>query len=420
MGIFEGGLLGKYLNNSYENQKTANQTITSNAKTTSETPKNTTPAKATTETPKASNTESSDKGYTVTPLYQSTSGSKNTRTYRVTDNNTGKSTQTGYANIDAAGLIDYYEEKGQDVPDSLYAIAQYEADNKNTLGSQSGTYYDAFTGSGTLVDRTTGIKVQTTAPSQTVYLNETSEVPKAGDTQNTYTGQGMPTVRDLGNAIGVGIANIPGIGNLWNAAGGAVDTVINTHNSLYESDNLAGIGLGLAADIVLPLDLVKTAKKAADGEEVTGWDVFNTAVDIVGLIPGVGWLAKGAIKTAKTAVPAMGAVLNLTLNTDDVEDTPQTPNNPDTPTPQTPETPYNPETPGTDEDDGTSNLFAFLAGLIAGQNGSGSNSPGGGSSEPMEQYTVTEAKPDFTQYLPLIAVIGGVVLLGVVASRRET
>lgn len=415
--------------------------------------------------PSTSNTGSTqdkgtqDKGLTVTPLYQSTSGNKNTRTYRVTDNNTGKSTQTAYANIDAAGLIDYYTEKGQTeyVTPSLQAIAQYEADNKNTPGSESGTYYDAFSSSGTLVDRSTGIKSAVTAPSQTVYLSDKSGTPTASNAPDTYTGQRMPTFGDLGKAIGDGMSSIPVVGDIWNTAGQAVgsawetagqavDTVLGAHDSLYESDNLVENGVGLITDIFLPLDLAKTAKKAADGGEVTGWDVFNSVVDIVGLIPGVGWAAKGAVKAVGKTVPWIGAGLNLTLNddisetpTDDIREesnavkllrealngdgadtpvlptlTPTTPGIPDVPS--TPSTPGTPDTPTDAGDDG--DLLAFLAGLITGQSGSGGNSPGGGGMTE-QTYIEPEAKSNITQYLPLIAVIGGVVLLGVLASRKE-
>lgn len=389
--------------------------------------------KKSTASPSTSNTGSTqDKGHTVTPLYQSTSGSKNTRTYRVTDNNTGKSTQTAYAGIDAAGLIDYYTEKGQteNVTPALQAIAQYEADNKNTPGSESGTYYDAFSSSGTLVDRSTGIKSAVTAPSQTVYLSDKSGTPRASTAPDT---PGMPDFGDLGKAIGDGVSSIPVVGDIWNTAGQAVgsawetagqavDTVLGYHDSLYESDNPLDIGLGLVTDVLLPLDLAKTAKKAADGEEVTGWDVFNSAVDIVGLIPGVGW----AIKALKGATQGLGLVTNLTLNTDDtstpdIPGNPDNPGSPDTPTnptnPTNPDTPDVPSTPADAGDDGTSDLFAFLAGLIAGRSGSGDGSSGGGTVE--QTYIEPEAKSNLTQYLPLIAVIGGVVLLGVLASRKE-
>ena len=451
-GLLSGGIFGGGVTKAAENL--SNPKAAAVTKKTPSTSDNTT---KTTPTTTGKTPGNSDKGYTVTPLYQSTSGSKNTRTYRVTDNNTGKSTQTGYANIDAAGLIDYYEDKGQDVPNSLYAIAQYEADNKNTPGSASGTYYDAFTGSGTLVDRTTGIKVQTTAPSQTVYLAESSGAGSASAAADTYTGHGMPTFGDLGRAF---------------------SSLLDTHESLYESDNPAVTLGALAADILLPLDLAKTVDKAANGESVTGTDLAYSALDVLGLIPGVGWAIKGVktavegtktagkvLKTADTAGDVMktadntGGVIKAAGKADNTgsfaktagtvsalgtvglvgaelfssgvysPDIPEeggpNPNdifdgggtdvpevlNPDGTVPQPDGLPNIPE-------DGDSDLLAFIAGLLAGQSGSGGGSPGK-SGENVEQYTTTNAKSNLAQYLPLVAIIGGVALLGAFASRSD-
>lgn len=454
-GLLGGGIFGGGTAKAAENLSNPKASVVTNkTPSTSNNPAKTTPTQPTSGSADKSTSGNQDKGYTVTPLYQSTSGNKNTRTYRVTDNNTGKSTQTGYANIDAAGLIDYYEDKGQDVPNSLYAIAQYEADNKNTPGSASGTYYDAFTGSGTLVDRTTGVKVQTTAPSQTVYLTESSGAGSASAAADTYTGHGMPTFGDLGNAI---------------------SSLLDTHESLYESDNLGAIGGALAADILLPLDLAKTVDKAAHGESISGMDIAYSALDVLGLIPGVGWGIK-AIKTAVDGTKTAGKVLKTADNAgdviktankvDDAGDVLKTTKannvgsfaktagtisalgttalvgteligglNSETPVTPTPENPFDggtdtPEIINPDgqipqpdglpniPEDGNSDLMAFLAGLLAGRSGSGEDSPGdrGGNTE---QYTTTDAKSNLSQYLPLVAIIGGVVLLGVFASRSD-
>lgn len=96
-----------------------------------------------------------------------------------------------------------------------------------------------------------------------------------------------------------------------------VDSFANLPDTLMNSGTLPGAVGGFAATALLPNDLVKTIKKASDGnaDEITGWDIAYSAADVLGLIPFVGLpfkAVKAAVKGTKVAGALSGA---LTLGT---------------------------------------------------------------------------------------------------------
>jgi len=94
-----------------------------------------------------------------------------------------------------------------------------------------------------------------------------------------------------------------------------------------QNGDMSGIGdvaVGGVATILLPTDLAATINKGARGEEITTEDVLYSAVDAVGLIPGIGWLAKlglkGVTKGAKATIKASEIASDVTKTTDKVTD----------------------------------------------------------------------------------------------------
>jgi len=86
-----------------------------------------------------------------------------------------------------------------------------------------------------------------------------------------------------------------------------VVNLIEKRDAAYERGNLPEVAAAMAADIVLPLDLAKVITKRADEPMDYVW----AGVDVLGLIPIVGWGAKGMIKGAAKTLKAPVKALKI-------------------------------------------------------------------------------------------------------------
>lgn len=82
------------------------------------------------------------------------------------------------------------------------------------------------------------------------------------------------------------------VNNVADSARKTVAQVVEKRDEIYERGTLPQKLGAMAADAMLPLDLAKVITKGADEP----MDYFWAGVDVLGLIPFVGWAAKGAIK----------------------------------------------------------------------------------------------------------------------------
>ena len=243
-----------------------------------------TPAKSSVVSPRAA---SNDWYLTYSAVDQS--GKQTSQTWMDT---TGK--QSGFAGIDAAGLVDYYTEKGDTKSAAMYQEIAEASKQNAVLQAQAGTkgtYYDIQPG---------------------IFSKSKSEISEIIRSQ--YPGSGVSTLASQA-------AGVTPTGNV-----NLIDSIIGVRNGAYETGGkniavgittgnagtiLSGVGtsgVALAADVIAPLDLINVANLwfTGRGDQITGDDLLWAGIDALAVVAGTVSFGAGyaGIKGLKTAAKA--------------------------------------------------------------------------------------------------------------------
>lgn len=207
-------------------------------------------------------------------------------------NQTGK--QAGNAGISAAGLADYYTEKGNTEQAAMYREIAEASKQNAVLQAQAGT-------KGTYYDIQPGIFSKS--------KSEISEIIKSqypGGRVSTLASQAAG-VAPTGNANL--IDSIIGVRNgMYDSGGKNIAVGITTGNAGTILSGVGTSGVALAADVIAPLDLVNVANLwfTGRGDQITGDDLLWAGIDALAVVAGTVSFGAGyaGIKGLKTAAKA--------------------------------------------------------------------------------------------------------------------